>query len=508
MLKPPARSLLCFLLCMAFSGATQADMQSDMEGMFGKNGGTVNTTAPSSFNSQVANGYQLGSFSARMPNSQLPYLVDVQFPHVKSGCSGIDAYAGSFSFINKTELITLAKNIGNNAKGLAFDLALHTLTPDLEQQISKLRSIVTAINRANMDSCSASKALVGGVAGAISSSVQGECAKNANGAGKTDDADESKWWCNKDASAVSDFLRGRANDPVAAKEMPIEVKDGDFVYMILKDGNVPQLERQLFKSIIGTVVISHPDREANGDKIMGPSSKPVFARAAPTLLTIKALLPDIDAAIVAAQSPGHFTTTVRLLEDNCAGEPGANKSEACKTEDIQFTDFREEVRSRVNALKSAILSNTRVINYAGNNANIDTVDPKGIYTLINNVPLPLLKMAITDVQTGGRFTEKLNNVIALEFLKSIINRRLMQITARMGIYTTKSGMETEYFKEFITRAENFSREINKPLEEEYVKLQSEVSIADFMQKFDDTYRGQFPAIASAMRFEQQNRAGQ
>jgi conjugative transfer pilus assembly protein TraH len=53
-------------------------------------------------------------------------LVSMTLPDINAGCGGIDAYLGSFSFINSEQLQRFGKQIMSNAAGYFFDLALQT----------------------------------------------------------------------------------------------------------------------------------------------------------------------------------------------------------------------------------------------------------------------------------------------------------------------------------------------------------------------------------------------
>lgn len=53
-------------------------------------------------------------------------------PDINAGCGGIDAYLGSFSFINGEQLQRFVKQIMSNAAGYFFDLALQTTVPEIK----------------------------------------------------------------------------------------------------------------------------------------------------------------------------------------------------------------------------------------------------------------------------------------------------------------------------------------------------------------------------------------
>ncbi|WP_196491739.1 conjugal transfer protein TraH, partial [Erythrobacter donghaensis] len=57
-------------------------------------------------------------------------IANLQLPRARAGCGGIDIFAGSFSFINASEIVAMLKAVANNAVGFAFSLAIDTVCPE------------------------------------------------------------------------------------------------------------------------------------------------------------------------------------------------------------------------------------------------------------------------------------------------------------------------------------------------------------------------------------------
>ncbi len=142
---------------MIFAAGAQAgtldDAFNDM-GMYG------NITGPTAFQGQASNYYTGGSFYLRSPQRGYQ-LVNFSPPSMKSGCGGIDAYAGAVSHINLDGFVAMLKNIGSNALGLAFQLALTSLSPELASELKNLSQKINDINNLAKSSCQSAKALVG-----------------------------------------------------------------------------------------------------------------------------------------------------------------------------------------------------------------------------------------------------------------------------------------------------------------------------------------------------------
>src|SRR6185369_4988461 len=112
--------------------------------------------------------YTGGTFSARWPNGN-DYPVTVTMPSIKSGCGGIDAFLGGFSFMNVDYLVQKLQNILSAAPAAAFDIALKTLAPQVADTIKSLEAITDRLNSLQLNDCKAAKALVATAASPFSS---------------------------------------------------------------------------------------------------------------------------------------------------------------------------------------------------------------------------------------------------------------------------------------------------------------------------------------------------
>ena len=97
-----------------------------------------------------------GSMFVRAPQRTYQ-LASVAGPNLKAGCGGIDLFAGSFSFINEAQFVALLKNIGQNALGYFFQLALKSMAPEIAVTIEWLQDQAQKINALNVNSCQAAR---------------------------------------------------------------------------------------------------------------------------------------------------------------------------------------------------------------------------------------------------------------------------------------------------------------------------------------------------------------
>jgi len=152
-----------------------ADLNGQMQAMFNDLGALGNVTSPGAFRGQAMNLYTGGALMMRSPGRNYP-LVSAQLPSLRAGCGGIDLFGGSFSFINKQQFVALLQNIGANAVGYAFKLALQSISPDIDKLLTELQDQINKINAMNINSCEAAQSLVNGVVGEYDNSVMSGCA--------------------------------------------------------------------------------------------------------------------------------------------------------------------------------------------------------------------------------------------------------------------------------------------------------------------------------------------
>ena len=114
---------------------------------------------PSYYKGQSRGYLSAGGYSARWRNSS-DYLVSVTPPKLKSGCGGIDVFAGGISFLNANYLVKQLQAILQNAPSVALDLALNVLCTQCAKSIKEFQSMMSRLNNLQLDSCKATQAIV------------------------------------------------------------------------------------------------------------------------------------------------------------------------------------------------------------------------------------------------------------------------------------------------------------------------------------------------------------
>ena len=139
-----------------------ADVGGAMDRFVADAGGAANVTGPSAFQGQSAGYYSLGNVWTRFPQ-KTTNLANLQLPSARAGCGGIDLFAGSFSFINSSEIVAMLKAVANNAVGFAFKLAIDTVCPECSKVMDEFAQKAQLMNNLNISSCESAQALVGSV---------------------------------------------------------------------------------------------------------------------------------------------------------------------------------------------------------------------------------------------------------------------------------------------------------------------------------------------------------
>ncbi|UCQ29575.1 conjugal transfer protein TraH (plasmid) [Edwardsiella tarda] len=166
MLKPRCgyyrRAVLACLLSAMVIHPGMADVNNDLNNFFNKLGFEGNATRAAVWQGQAAGYATGGSLFLRNQVNQLQ-IASFTPPSITAGCGGIDAYLGSFSFINSEQIERFVKQLMGNAAGYFFDLALQTAVPQMKSVKDFMQKLSTDLNSMNMSSCQAAQGIIGGL---------------------------------------------------------------------------------------------------------------------------------------------------------------------------------------------------------------------------------------------------------------------------------------------------------------------------------------------------------
>ena len=142
------KGLLCstLLLTSAHSLASNP-MSSIFSGMMS------NSTSGGSFENRKTMGWSGGSYSYRVPNISTPNIISFVPPKANVGCNGADFFLGSFSIINKDELVQIMRGIANGSAAFAFSVAMDAVCPTCIKEMQQLEGKLDKLNQAARNSC-------------------------------------------------------------------------------------------------------------------------------------------------------------------------------------------------------------------------------------------------------------------------------------------------------------------------------------------------------------------
>ena len=129
-----------------------ASASSDLNHFFNNLGYGASVTGASSYESQAAGFASLGSVYARNQVRSIQ-IAHVDVPGFRSGCGGIDIFAGGFSFIKSEQIVSFMQNILSNGAGYALNLALETELPEIAHSMQYMQKLANDINGTNFNSC-------------------------------------------------------------------------------------------------------------------------------------------------------------------------------------------------------------------------------------------------------------------------------------------------------------------------------------------------------------------
>ena len=214
---------------------------SSIQKMFESLGGEANVTSPGGFQDQAA-GYYTGGGMVIRQKSKVVSPFNISLPHLGMGCGGIDMYFGSISAIKGEEMVQLLRSMAAGIPTYAFQLAMKTMAPQLENLMAQIRKYVQDINNMMVDSCQMSQNIVGGLmpTGTAASEIICQDAVRGNG----EDWFGARKHCQKDGATAGktaevrkkapDLLQGEYNLTWHVLEkMPQYKDDKEFCYFIM-----------------------------------------------------------------------------------------------------------------------------------------------------------------------------------------------------------------------------------------------------------------------------------
>ena len=195
-----------------------------------------------------------GSFVVKVPRREfVPMTLDA--PHLKAGCGGIDLFLGAFSLPSRDEFVSFLRSIGSALPGVAFQLALQGLAPDLNEMVTSFRDLIMKYTNDFTDSCRAAENILEASGGSEYLRHMGLRARNAlRASGEADDAAEADSLTRTDGGKVLASVPERKDSGGAV----VEAAEANLTWMLLRGARlgagVDQAHLETMMTLLGTTV--------------------------------------------------------------------------------------------------------------------------------------------------------------------------------------------------------------------------------------------------------------
>lgn len=226
-----------------------------LDDFYNSAGATVNATAPAIYQTQSMSTVTGGSLVWKTPQRNFTPLFFTP-PSLSSGCGGIDVFMGAFSLPSKEEFIQFLRNIGQNSAGLAFKVALHALSPDLETKIQEISEKIREYTQYFQNSCAAAKRIMDSGPGAWLNDAVAQASGNQNMVGTYTDYGSSNEAHKSNGSRAIDNATRIIDTDGRTVEAPIMNVMWRVIQGNNKIANLDENEKELIMALTGSVIFA------------------------------------------------------------------------------------------------------------------------------------------------------------------------------------------------------------------------------------------------------------
>jgi conjugative transfer pilus assembly protein TraH len=473
LMKPVALAV-----ALTFSVASMAD---SMQKVFDSINANGNVTSPGVLQGQTQNAYTGGSLFMRSPGRTYQ-LASLTPPSWNAGCGGIDLFTGGFSHINKAQFVQMLKNIGSNAVGYAFKLALLNLCPTCDNVITALQATANNINRLNIDSCQAAVGLVNASVSDTWDRGRQQSSINA-GTYKNVFSDISDAWSNvmNNEKKTNDTNRQVAQSDPALKE---KITSGNVTWKALKRANVKHgfgisdEDLMIWMSVVGTVIFDAYSVDPKKPAVIPGSG-----------LSIRELVAnDYDSA-------GKPLAKIKIKIHQCADGTGEDQCMQLQPAEVDIISFKGQVIGKMTQIMESIRDRKPHPNQAE------------LIKFINATDLPIYKMisvgvtynntTVADAYLGAR-----QDLIAAKYAEVWLMQVTKDIGDALADYALNAPPESAaVVKDLSERLVQIKADVRREMSNAYAGVQTTIKIAEELQHIERSMNaGISPMLKQSMNF--------
>jgi conjugative transfer pilus assembly protein TraH len=413
-------------------GMGHAQANGDVVNMFQSIGANANVTNPGVYRGQTMNHMVGGGASIRIPQRNYQ-LASMSPPSLSYGCGGIDAYLGAFSFINADQLVEMMQNIGNNATGAIFKLALDSISPQLGGVIDYFADMANKINSMNINACEAATGIVTAGRDAImNKSISNIGGQLSSAAGNLFDYfAEAKTEIASNISVREQAREKMRDNPETKPKMEnINITWTALDNLKLNGGaRIPDDEAKLFMAIFGTTVCNNGKAESAPSSDSTPDRKCVFIPPSGNVLNF--VSGSGDNADLELKMPGRDCSYMSGTDSlrKCA-DPDVVKAEAVfefSINGVKYNSIEDYVGRQMEVIKDAVTN--RTVNYSFSQGQIYNENIRRAYGLLELSRVPawtLIKLSSTDA-IGNAYYDSAKKAISADIAYSYVLSRANQV---------------------------------------------------------------------------------
>lgn len=447
------KRFIAFFTAMALANCATA---MSMQEVFDSVNAQGNVTNPGVLQGQTMNLYTGGSLFMRMPNRTYN-LASVTPPSWNAGCGGIDMFMGGFSFINKEQFVAMLRNIGSNALGYSFKLAIQNLCPTCDNVMQALQATSQAINKMNVDSCETAKGLVHAAMPDTWTRGRQDAAKNFGVNSNVFDDITDAWSkvMNNERAANDTIQRVAAQDPSVKDSLPT----GNIVWKALKKlQGIDDEERMLLMSMMGSIIFDTSKDNPQEAKVLNRKSE----------ITVELL--------VGSQTLSSNISVPIWRCDTVASDGCLSPSEDFLT----TASFKTMVRRKMNAISDKIAQRKAY------------EDPTGTFGFLNATDLPIYKMiavttSLNNTSLADALIGRYQDLIAAKYAELYIRSSVNALHAAISKYNaTADAATSQAFKEMTPQIDQLMDDAKRTLSMAYSQTVSTYNIAQEVQYMERT----------------------
>lgn len=474
-MKKFAKKKICAVLSAIslFSASTSsfASIQSDMQSWFNEIGAYGNVTGADILKGQTGTTFTGGNFYMRTPQRNYSPF-NIALPGAKAGCGGIDLFAGAFSFMNSEQLTAMLRNLANNAMGVAFELAIQAISPDLSAVLKWAQDLANKTNALNINTCQMATGLV---TAAWPDQDKAKALAQRKGLDPNNNlADDSfkAWW-----SVLTNppSFTNQQNKQMSEKDQSLRdtLDDINITWEVLNKININDNElRDLMMTMVGAVIVTR-----NNDD----GSKPMISyRKLGDKITVKDFIGDQDVS-----SKNYAIMTCADMSGKCL---------SVTTKNVQIPSFANYVKKKLDSIISKINSRT----------NQGLSDDE--YQILQGTNIPVWKLAVmsANLPAAQGLTGSISQAIAADLALTYFNGILKETQKAIKNYKgTDSPTVLEQLRELEKTVSELREESMQLVS---INLQNITSMtqlqATVARIYSEANRGLSPNIFSAMNFAQ------